>query len=380
MTMYQEYRPMVWNQVVGQEHIIIPLKNAINRNQIPHAFIFNGPRGTGKTTIARIVAKALNCLDQQNNEPCGKCVNCKAIEQGTYLDLMEIDAASNRGIDNIRALKDSVSLSPSQGQYKIYIIDEVHMLTNEAFNALLKTLEEPPANVIFILATTELDKVPETIISRCQVHNFRPLSKEEVIKRIAGVCKREKINTDIEVLELIYKTSKGGMRDAFSLLEQGGLIAGEEKLTTQIVYDMLGKRYNEYIPNIIEKITASEDLEVLNIIQTMSEQGSDFKGVIPEIVDYLEEILHTKYGNNDLKSEKIKELAEKVTIESLLYIIDLFSETYQKLIYNPNARLLLETTCIKACRGGYSLSSINKEIQLVKAGMKVIMANLKKHS
>ncbi len=219
-TLYRKYRPQRMEEVSGQEHVLAVLKNAITEGRVAHAYLFSGPRGTGKTTIARILAKRLNCQESNGTEPCGKCPQCVAHANRANLDLIEIDAASNRGIDEIRALKDRIGLAPASGKYKVYIVDEVHMLTKEAFNALLKTLEEPPSHAIFILATTELHKVPETIKSRCQTFLFKRASVQQLIERLNKISKSEEIEIDEAALRLIAHHSEGCYRDAESLLGQ----------------------------------------------------------------------------------------------------------------------------------------------------------------
>lgn len=346
---YQTYRPKNFLQIVGQKHVVVTLKNAIIQDKISHALLFTGPRGTGKTTMARIVTKALNCLEpnKETGEPCNNCDNCSLINKDRYLDLFEIDAASNRGIDDIRELRQKVAYKPTQGNYKVYIIDEAHMLTNEAFNALLKTLEEPPKSTIFILCTTEMEKVPETIISRCQVHGLRPLQKEEMVKRLIGICKKENIKASKDALKIIARTSKGGLRDAIGLLEQTAT-ASNKKISVPIVNGILGKRFQDTIPNIIQTFIDKDDSGVMNIIEEEASKGTDFQLLLPEILEYLHEILHAKYELNN--GEEFKEKAEAFDLKHFLLVVDLFNDSFNILRYNPNPRLLIEKTCIQACR------------------------------
>jgi DNA polymerase III subunit gamma/tau len=219
--LYRKYRPKEWDQVVGQDHVVTTLKNAIAADRVAHAYLFAGSRGTGKTTLARLLAKSVNCLNPDPaKRPDNECENCKAVNENRFLDLIEIDAASNTSVDDVRDLRDKINFSPSQGKYKIYIIDEVHMLSTAAFNALLKTLEEPPPHAIFVLATTEIHKIPATVLSRCQRHEFRRVPVDEIVKQLKTILKAEKIQADDDVLIQIARQSAGGMRDAISLLDQ----------------------------------------------------------------------------------------------------------------------------------------------------------------
>ena len=237
---YRKWRPMLWEEVVGQEHVVHTLQNAIRQNRIGHAYLFSGPRGTGKTTTARLLAKAVNCLAENLAErPCNQCENCLAINENRFLDLIEIDAASNTSVDDVRALREKINFSPSKGQYKVYIIDEVHMLSNAAFNALLKTLEEPPAHAIFILATTEAHKIPATVISRCQRHDFRRIPLNFILGELKQIAAQEKINAESEALTLIARQATGSMRDAISLLDQ--LASTGESISLAVAQSGIGR-------------------------------------------------------------------------------------------------------------------------------------------
>ena len=237
--LYRKYRPLGWAEVVGQEHVVQTLRNAIAADRVAHAYLFSGPRGTGKTTLARLLAKAVNCLDEDRTKrPCNDCENCKAVNENCFMDLIEIDAASNTSVDDVRDLRDKINFSPSQGKYKIYIIDEVHMLSTQAFNALLKTLEEPPPHAIFVLATTEIHKIPATVLSRCQRHEFRRVPVDEIVGQLKAIVKAEKIQAHDDALATIARQAGGGLRDAISLLDQ--LASAGTKITLQLTQTVLG--------------------------------------------------------------------------------------------------------------------------------------------
>ena len=276
MNLYTKYRSKQFSEVIGQQHVVKVLTNAILHDRVAHAYLFSGPRGTGKTTLARLLAKSLNCENRKANEfeSCDKCNSCKEIVSGSSMDIIEIDAASNRGIDEIRQLREKVKFAPSGKKYKIFIIDEVHMLTREAFNALLKTLEEPPKHAIFILATTELHKVPDTIISRTQQFDFKLHAFADIVAQLTNIAKSEKIKIDKESIELISQSAQGGLRDAISLLDQvsnmGGVI--DEKVTREI----LGLTTHESLIQFVDKFFQKDLKSTLDIINSINENGADF--------------------------------------------------------------------------------------------------------
>lgn len=321
--LYRKYRPKNFYDIVGQEHIKKLLTNALKLQKINHAYIFAGPRGTGKTTTARILAKSLNCEKNQFGEPCNECTSCQAIDNGSHLDVIELDAASNRGIDEIRKIKEGVNFTPVMGKYKVYIIDEVHMLTREAFNALLKTLEEPPQHIVFILATTNPEKIPPTIMSRCHVLEFRNISEENIISKLKSVCEKEGFDVTYEALKKIAKRAEGGLRDALSTLEQVIRYTGGE-VTEKIVDEALGLISEETIEKFIEA-TLNNDRELIEkILNDIYIERGDFDTFINQL---LEKTLEKKEDNmlklasdfyNVLKEIRFAE--EKLLIARLMFL------------------------------------------------------------
>ncbi|HCI29036.1 MAG TPA: DNA polymerase III subunit gamma/tau [Fervidobacterium sp.] len=283
--LYRKYRPAQFSEIVGQEHIKRLLKNALEKRMISHAYIFAGPRGTGKTTTARLIAKSLNCEKHQFSEPCNECSSCKAVDSGSHLDVIELDAASNRGIDEIRRIRDGVNFSPAMGKYKVYIIDEVHMLTREAFNALLKTLEEPPEHVVFILATTNPEKIPPTITSRCQVLDFKNIQSEAIVNRLREISSIEGFDIDTEALLKIARKASGGLRDALSILEQVIRYTGGE-VTVQAVDEALGLVDEVVIANFVNSILENDVHTVLNITEEVYIERGDYDTFLTQLIEY----------------------------------------------------------------------------------------------
>ncbi|MBN2101162.1 DNA polymerase III subunit gamma/tau [Candidatus Dojkabacteria bacterium] len=332
--LYRKYRSQRFGELIGQEHIASILKNAVAQNQISHAYLFYGPRGLGKTSTARILAKAVDCLQlQPDGEPCCKCENCVAIQEGRFLDLIEIDAASNRGIDQIRELKERIEFSPTEGKYKVYIIDEVHMLTTEAFNALLKTLEEPPAHAILILATTEIHKVPATILSRCQRFDFRLGTDDEIAALLDKVSKEEKVKIEEDARDLIVTNARGSYRDALSLLDV--IVSGQKKsknprnITEEEVRAVLGLADSTMAYFFLEKIVSGEGGEALDLIQELAQKGVNLGQFVKFVLSVLREILIDGLKGEIEGSEY--SFAKNLDREKTLKLINLFVEAERSL-------------------------------------------------
>lgn len=327
--LYRTYRPTSFEEVVGQKHIVTTLMNAVKQNKTAHAYLLCGPRGTGKTSVARLLAKAINCEDKDHS-PCNTCSNCIASDAGTHQDIVEIDAASSSGVDQIRDLIEKVKYSPIQGKFKVYIIDEVHMLSQGAFNALLKTLEEPPAHVIFVLATTEPHKVLPTIISRCQRYDFGKVGQEEIIQRLRYVVDKEGIKVDDEALRLVAVLSDGGMRDALSILDQC-IAYAQDEITVKHVNDIYGITTISEKINIIQNIFNKNARELLNAIQVMSEKGIDIRRLTSDLVELLKETVIYIYTSDSgllqsLTLEEVESIAKDRNATVLLKMIDVLME------------------------------------------------------
>lgn len=357
LVLYRKYRPQLFEEIAGQEHIVKTLTNAIKANRIGHAYLFSGPRGTGKTTIARLLAKAVNCLDLPPNkaEPCGKCLSCKGIAESRIIDLIEIDAASNRGINEIRELREGIKFSPVSSKYKVFIIDEVHMLTTEAFNALLKTLEEPPSHAIFILATTEIHKVPATILSRCQRFDFRKLRVNELSERLKFICVKEKINIDQNALEFIAVNSDGCARDSESMLQQIISMSGQ-KISLKDVQDILGITDIKAVSDLADFMADKNISGALLHVNNLCDQGYDMFQFAKSCVNYLRKIMIVKTDPNLaglIASELTKEqldiiLKQAKKFSSVPQILDLFLKAQQEIKNSPLPQLSLEMAIIES--------------------------------
>lgn len=355
VALYRRWRPESFADLVGQEHISRTLSRAVTSGQTSHAYLFTGPRGTGKTSTAKILARALNCAEGPTLTPCGVCDSCRSISDGSSMDVFEIDAASNRGIDEIRDLRESVKFAPTEGHYKIYIIDEVHMLTTEAFNALLKTLEEPPERVIFILATTEPHKVPATIQSRCQRYDFHRITVTEIRDRLIYVCKESDIAAEENALDIIAAQADGGMRDALSILDQCMALA-EGTLTAERVQEALGLVGRAWIRRMAGEIAARDAAALIAQLSELLQSGRELKQVLAELAQYFRQLMIAGVGGAvsaaELCAGDAEELrmdAAQFTQEEIMSILRRLNETMQELRTSPQPRIAVETLLIGLC-------------------------------
>lgn len=351
LALYREWRPHNFKDMVGQEHITKTLINALRQNKVAHAYLFSGPRGTGKTTTAKILAKALNCENREGIEPCNQCYSCTSIDQGTALEVLEIDAASNRGIDEIRDLREKIKLSAPEGKFKVYIIDEVHMLTTEAFNALLKTLEEPPKQVVFILATTEAHKIPLTILSRVQRFEFHRISLEQLQARLTEVCQALNRPFDPEALRVIAQKSEGGLRDALSILDQCLIMEGH--LGVEQVYDILGLVGEVFSFELVEALDQENYGQILGLLNEGINKGRDPRQIVAELMEYLRQaLLYLTTGQTPLVTanflEKVQEQGKRVSLPRILRWIEILLQGEYQLKFASNARLAAELLLVQA--------------------------------
>ena len=355
--LYRKFRPSEFGDVKGQEHIVTTLQNQIKANRIGHAYLFCGTRGTGKTTAAKIFARAVNCEHPVDGSPCGECAMCRSIAAGTSMNVIEIDAASNNGVDNIREIKEEVTYRPTQGRYKVYIIDEVHMLSSGAFNALLKTLEEPPEYVIFILATTEVHKIPVTIMSRCQHYDFRRISIDTISDRLNELMEAEQVEVEDKAIRYIAKAADGSMRDALSLLDQCIAFYLGQKLTYDNVLEVLGAVDTDVFSRLLRNIIRRNVPAVLDTVEELVMQGRELLQLSVDFTWYLRNLLLVKTSDMpedvlDVSTEnlaQLKEEAEMIEADVLLRYIRIFSELTEQLRYATQKRVLLEVTLIKLC-------------------------------
>lgn len=352
VALYRKWRPQDFNELVGQNHVSRTLQNALGANRISHAYLLCGPRGTGKTTTAKIIAKAVNCLNPKNGEPCNECISCNAVNSGNSLDVLEIDGASNRGIDEIRDLREKVNLAPALSKYKVYIIDEVHMLTTEAFNALLKTLEEPPGYVIFIFATTEPHKVPATILSRCQRFDFRRLDPEIIVKRLEEICKKSGIDYHREGLVIIARLAQGGMRDALSLMDQC-LSYGEQKLTVEQINEALGIVAVDYIAEMADLLISKNIKQLISRLNMIVNEGKDIRQFANQLLDYFRDLLIYKTCGEELLAYTIDDKKEffkkhnQINVAELDYAITCINKAETEMRWSNNPKLLMEMAFFK---------------------------------
>ncbi|MDQ6420258.1 DNA polymerase III subunit gamma/tau [Paenibacillus sp. LHD-117] len=355
IALYRAWRPQTFQDMVGQQHIIQTLQNAIRENRVSHAYLFNGPRGTGKTTTAKVLAKAVNCERGPAIEPCNECDACKGITAGHIMDVIEIDAASNRGIDEIRDIRDKVRYAPSEVRYKVYIIDEVHMLTSEAFNALLKTLEEPPGHVIFILATTEPHKLPATIISRCQRFDFRQVSLQEQTQRLSQICAEEGISADEDAIAYIARLSEGGMRDAISLLEQVSAF-GNSRITLEAAVDVTGGMASEQFYQLAEAVRDRNAAAIMPLVEGLTQAGKSPDKCLENLIYYFRDLLVLKLAPGGgaateriVDRERFREMAEAYSPERLFAMIDTLNRYQAELKHATQPQTVFEVALLKLC-------------------------------
>ena len=356
--LYRKFRPTVFEDVKGQEHIVTTLKNQIRSGRTSHAYLFCGTRGTGKTTIAKIFAKAVNCEHPVDGSPCGECAICRSIAAGTSMNVIEIDAASNNGVDSIRQIVEEVNYSPAEGKYKVYIIDEVHMLSIGAFNALLKTLEEPPAYVIFILATTEVHKIPITILSRCQRYDFRRISIDTIADRLKELTQKEQVQIEEKAVRYIAKVADGSMRDALSLLDQCIAFYFEQELTYDKVLDVLGAVDTGVFSRMLREILKGDAAAALGVLQDIVLQGRELSQFVTDFEWYLRNLLLIKSADGvediiDVSSDnlvRLKEEAELAENDTIMRYIRILSELSGQIRYATQKRILIEMAIIKLCR------------------------------
>lgn len=356
--LYRKFRPGGFEEVKGQDHIVTTLKNQIKANRIGHAYLFTGTRGTGKTSVAKIFAKSVNCENPVDGSPCGECSVCKAIAAGVSMNVIEIDAASNNGVDNIREIVEEVSYSPTEGKYKVYIIDEVHMLSIGAFNALLKTLEEPPSYVIFILATTEVHKIPITILSRCQRYDFRRISIDTIAARLKELMVAENIEVEDKALRYVAKMGDGSLRDALSLLDQCLAFHFGKVLTYDMALDVLGAVDQDVFAKLLQNILNRNVLGCITLLEEVIYKGRELSQFVTDFIWYLRNILLVKTSDNledviDASSENLdilKQQADSIEIDALMHHIRVFSELSGRIKYASQKRVMIEMVLIKLCK------------------------------
>ena len=369
--LYRKFRPPVFEQIVGQEHITKTLKNQIIAGRVGHAYLFNGGRGTGKTSAAKVFARAINCLNPQDGEPCNECEICKMAIQGSLTDIVEMDAASNNSVEDIRSIRDEVNFLPTIAKYRVYIIDEVHMLSTGAFNALLKTLEEPPAHVKFILATTEPQKIPATILSRCQRFDFKKISNENISKRLEFVCKESNIEVSKDALNTIAELSEGAMRDALSILDRC-LQDGTDKIDIKKIKDLVGIPQILYISNIIEKILNSDIEGSMIEVSNLLNEGKDLNNILWEMIKYVKDILIYKTSKQvniytEEEKKKIAELSEIASKERLYDIIFRLSDLENEIKWSEQKTILFQIGIMKLCteKKSESVEDLNERINIL---------------
>lgn len=384
--LYRQWRPQDFDEIIGQNHVVAPLKNQIVSNSYGHAYIFSGTRGTGKTSTAKIFARAVNCLNNTNGNPCNACENCLSILEDQFIDVVEMDAASNNSVDDIRELREHIKFAPSKGKYKVYIIDEVHMLSQGAFNALLKTLEEPPEYVLFILATTELHKIPATILSRCQRFDFKRVSYEEILIRLKHICSNLGIEYEVDALKLIIQKSDGAVRDTISSLDQC-LSMNDRKLTVENVVDLLGVVEKTQILTLVQFLESEQSAEVLLTIDNIIKQGKELNQFVNAMIEVYRDILVLRMVKENHMSlidasneyiESIKDISVNLTPNHISRALDQLIELAKAIKYAQNKRALFEATLIRLMYPETEVS-ISSLIERVEKLEKRMSSELKSH-
>lgn len=384
-SLYRKYRPKNFDEVVGQDIVKKTLTHSILNNKISHAYLFTGPRGTGKTSVAKILAKTVNCSEMQNAIACEQCENCIQFNNKQSNDIIEIDAASNNGVDEIRELKNKINIVPSTGKYKVYIIDEVHMLTVGAFNALLKTLEEPPSHVIFVLATTEPHKIPSTILSRCQRFDFKKIPSVQISAHLAAIAKLEEVNITQDALDELARISDGGMRDAFSLFEQA-ISYSDNEITLEVIHEINGTIPQKQLEQLFHALTEKNMESIFKIIETYDLSGKNLIKILDEFILFLRNIMLSKEAPLYLQSkvddiELYKQLSEQIAIEQLLLYIDKMNKGMNDMKFSNNPRLNLELLFINLMTISSSKEAVEpkkKQIEKEKVNQKKVSENIEK--
>lgn len=367
--LYRKYRPRYFADVIGQPQVTETLKNELASDRIAHAYLFTGSRGTGKTTCSKILSKAVNCLDPHNGDPCGECEICRGIDDGSIMDVVEIDAASNNGVDDIRLLREEADFTPANARYRVYIIDEVHMLSIGAFNALLKTLEEPPAHVVFILATTEVHKLPATILSRCQRFDFRRIAPQDIAARLEYVCEQENVSIDREAALMVAAVADGAMRDALSLLDQ--CMSKSHTITVDVVRTTAGLADRSFLFDLTEKIISNDAAGAVEIIDSLYRESKDMARLCTELCEHFRAIMLIKTVKipqnilvmSESELQRLKEQSQKLTLDFTINTIEALQAAAERMLRGANRRIEAEMTLVRLCSKGFGGTAIPQNIE-----------------
>lgn len=376
IALYRQYRPQKFSEVAGQKVIVQTLKNTLLRNQVGHAYLFSGPRGTGKTSIAKIFGKAVNCLNMPAEDACGECDVCLGLQSGAIGDIIEIDAASNSRVEDIRELISNANFSPSVCKYKIYILDEVHMLSQSAFNALLKTLEEPPKHVIFILATTEVHKIPPTILSRCQRFDFRNIEIKDIVLKLDEIIKEENISIDADAVEAIAENAEGALRDALSLLDQV-ISFTDDHITIEDVHKVAGSVSSIILAKMVQAILDKDTNEVMTILEMLIDEGKEVTRIVTDLTMALRDILRTKV--TDFKDPRYEAVASRIQLDKIYLYLELLNDVQQDIKYTNQKRVYVELTLIKMM-SNKDLTAIDNSAEIKELKRQVLEINDKLES